>query len=392
MSGLKNSSVEVTFDDGQAITSFASFSLTERFSDPLGSLSVTTTPAYGPLAREYYERTSKGRLVGVKVDGKPQAAMMVVTQRTKIGADGGLTIDLDCSTPLKQLWESTADLRLSKKLAADVPILDLVSEVVAPFGIGEVYAEDDIAVIRSKTGKGTKAKATKVAALKASEAQVQPNETNFQFIARIITRLGVMLRMDAANGAIYITAPHYDQAPLYTVKQAPPGAGPAGDLFFGEVEIVDSNEQQFSFCEVTGSAPDKDGDTRAATPKARVESKDIHPDRPPYRSAEALAYKPVFMRDANCRDSLRARNAGMMLLGLRADSAFFVRGSVHGLVSREGIPWTVDTIGRVYVDGVGLNEEMWLSERTMRVDAQGGQATDLVWIPKGYFRLGEVAP
>lgn len=380
---LPTSKVELKFADGSAISAFESFSLTERFLEPIDRGSFVFKPPASKLT-EYLEKTRKYEILTTLVNGLTQAGLLIQTQTFKVSAAGSL-IGLACASPLKLLQEASADPKLSKVLAADVDVLSLVAEAVEPFGIGEVFAENDIAVIKAKTGKGSKATATKAAELKFNEAQVQPNESVYSFLSRVLTRLGVMLRMGAGHGELYLTAPHYDGEPLGTVVLD--GAA-IGDRACGDWEIVDTNEMQFDFCEITGAAQDKPGETRANVPKARVTSSDINSERPPFRRGQVLQYKPLLIRDTESRDKVRARSAAFLALGLKADSAFYVRCRAHGLVTRGGTPWTVDTLYRVVSELYGLDEVMWLSERTFTVNAEG-QYTDLVFVPKGYVRLGE---
>lgn len=384
---LRVSDVRVNFADGTDLRAFESFSLRESFSDPLGSLQFVASPPLSQVT-EYAARLQKGDLVGCMVDGKPQAAMMIQTVRTTVSPDSGVTFTVEALTPLKLLLEASIDPATSKLLASDAPVIDLVAETIAPFGLGEVFADDDIAQIRSKTGKNPKGTATNASGLKYQEASAQPNESAYQFISRILTRLGVMLRMDAVLGSVYITAPHYDGERLYSVAQARAGNAGGSDRFFGDVEIVDTNEGQFAECIIIGAATDTAGAKRATTPRGRVLTTDINASRPPYRGV-ALPYKPRYHRDTSCRDIARAASVGRLVLGLSAENAFQVRGRVHGLVSYDGTPWTVDTIGNVFIESLALSEDMWLAERTMNVDSSG-QYTDLVWIPKGNLVLGEV--
>ncbi|NUP13746.1 MAG: hypothetical protein HOW73_47525 [Polyangiaceae bacterium] len=390
---MQQSKVRLNFADGSAITSFISLKHVERFSDPLGLLEVSVRPPPEQYL-DYRERLQKGELVALLVDDKPQASMVIHTVRKVISSAEGTGIDITCHSPIIQLFQSSPDPKSDRALKADAPLIDFVNEVVAPYGIGEVFAEKDTAAIKAKTGKGTNAADTPAKELKFAEARIQPNETAGSFLGRVITRLGVMMRMDPVGGGIYLTRPHYDQDPSYTVRCGPPGAGPAGDSFLDPIEVYDSNEQQHSFCEVVGEAVDKEDETSANIPQARVESSEINPDRPPYRATGALAHKPLFYTDKDSRDAKKSRSTAFLALGLKAETAFYVKGDTHGLVSREGTPWTIDTTGRVYIHSDGFDEIMWLSQRTWTLqktrDGRGGQRTEHVWIPKGYLRLGEL--
>lgn len=381
------STVSLSFSDGTQFSAFTSWSLRETFSDPLGWMEFDVDPPASKVA-EYRERLRKGQLVGCQVDGKPQAAMMIQSTTWSVDAQGGTHGTISSVTPLKQLYEASVSPKVSKSLAADAPVIDLVNEVTALFGLGAAVADADIGSIRAKSGKAPGGTAINVDALKYTEAKAQDNETAYAFLARIVTRLGVMIRMHPVDGTVYLTAPHYTGDPLYTVVQSRAGAGPRGDAFFRVTEN-DTNEGQFSACTAAGARVDSVGAVRAGRPFGLTASSELGA-RAPYQADAALAYKPKFVRDTSCRDAARAKRVSKLVLGLAAEKAYEVRGTVQGLVSRDGTPWTVDTLGKVYVEALGIDETMWLSERVMTYSASGGQTTELVWLPKGAFTLGDL--
>jgi prophage tail gpP-like protein len=388
MATTPQSVVELRFgQDGSVISSFLSFRLRETFTDPLGVLDFEVAPPPARL-QEYRKRLQKGELVACVVDGKPQASMMIETVTTTLGPGEMVLIRGEAVTPLKNLMESSADDSLSQVLESDSTITDLVTAAVEPYGLSTVIATDDVGSIRAKTGKGNKASKVQVDALKFSEARVQPNETTYGFLARVLTRLGVMLRLDP-SGELLITRPHYDGDVLYTlVVPDQAGKAPPGVRFFGTVTERDTNSQQPSLCEVRGNAVDKPGRTQGSRPAGSVATEDINSKRPPFRATEALSYKPTFLRDASCRDAERAESMAKLHMGLRASQAYTITGRVPGLVSTDGVPWTIDTLANVYIGPLGVNEKMWISERTFHVSKSGGQHTDLTLIPPGNLVLG----
>lgn len=387
-----SSSVRIQFTDGGQLTGFTSFQLNDSFIDPLDRMTVEFAPSPSQVA-EYSKKLKPHEFLAVLVDDRPQAALMIQSVSRRVSPRTGTTFRVDCVSPLKVPYEATPDsalaAKLTKSLQADAPIGDLIHEALAPFGFDEVAADGDLLAVKTRTGKGIGASAISISALKHGDTQVQPNETVYQFLGRIITRLGVMLKLDP-SGQLYLTAPHYDGEPLYTIKTAAYNGGPPGDRFFGDVEISESSENQPSFVEVVGVAPDSEDATYAGVPKARVESTEINNSIPPFRASSTVNYKPVFIRDPNCRDASRARSVALLRIGLAAKDAFKITGMVQGFTSREGIPWTVDTLVRVYIESLGFNEVMWISDREFRQDASGGQTTSLTMIPKGYLVLGEV--
>ena len=386
---MQSSRVTLTFSDGETITNFLSFELRESFTDPLTRFTFEVAP---PPERfdEYRRRLKKSEIVGFLVDDKPQFAGIIWATETTVDPKDGASIQVEAFCALKLLYQSSVDFKaVSKILQSDGPLIDLVSETLAPYEIG-VSADQDIALLKSRTGRNSKATATPTKELKFKEAQGQPGETAMSFVNRILTRQGVMLRMDSAAILAYITAPHYDGEPLYTIKQCPSGEGPSGDRFFGRVTESDSNEGQFTFCETLGSASDDVDETQANTPRGRVNSRDINFDRPPFRITQTVKHVPCFHRDTSCRDSAQAERVSKLVLGIKAEGAYQINGTVHGLVSLNGTPWTVDTLCRVYIPKLQLDEVMWISERTLRYSAQGGQSTSLTLLPKGYVTLGDI--
>lgn len=389
MGVMQTSRVQLTFSDGEAISNFISFELRESFTDPLTSFRFEVAPPPERFS-EYRARLKKSEIIGFLVDGKPQFAGIIWSAETTCDPEGGATIRGEAFCALKLLYQSTVDVASSSKvLQADAPLIDLVSPFLTPYHI-ELGADEDLALLKSRTGRNPKATATPTSDLKFKEAQAQPNEMAATFIGRILGRQGVMLRMDSAAIIAYITAPHYDGEPLYTVKQCPPGSGPAGDSFFGAVTERDSNEGQFTYCETIGAASDDEGETRSNTPRARVNSRDINFDKPPFRITQTVNHCPLTHRDTSCRDNAQAERVSKLVLGLKAENAYQITGDVHGLVSRDGTPWTVDTLCRVYLPKLGIDDVMWISERTMKGNARNGQSTSLTLLPRGYVTLGDI--
>lgn len=388
----KRSLVELRFTDGRVITSTTSLELSERFLDPIDTMRATIIPSQDRRASAN-ELLQKGEVVWVYVDGKAQSALMIQSVTRTVGT-GGVIYGIDCVSPMQILAESTVDVpNATKVLSSDAPVLDFVASLVAPLGFTEVQDSGDVAFLKAKTGVNPKSTATAGNAARQKDCRAEYNETNLQFINRVLSRLGCMLRCFTSDAgvALYITAPHYDGEPLYTLSQAPQGQGAAGeDAFFGDVRVTDSNADQYSRCVVVGATTDEDAATRANEPKAEALTTDISASRPPFRSSFFFPHKEVFFKDEHAGNQARAKSVAKHVLGRRAERAFMVQGTVRGLVSSRGIPWTVDTLCRVRLPLLGIDEVMWISERTMRQDARGGQTTSLTLIPKGYVVLGDI--
>lgn len=378
--------VLVTFADGAELAAYENLRFHEAYDDPIATMSFRAVPPRSKIA-EYNARLRKGEIVGLTVNGNPQAALMIETVDRTSGP-GGYALNIQTCGTIKQLAESTVDVAAASKiLSNDAPILDLVSAVVEPYGFTEVYATNDVAIIKAKTGKNPKATPTPADGVKNRVAKAEEGERVLAFLTRVLCRLALVLRQDPVNGALYITAPHYDGDPLTKVLQGT--AEPGWDTFIGDVTDSDTNAGQWSFCETTVSTDDEQGATSANASSHRVLTTDINALRPPYRSVEQLAYKPCFHKDPQCNSAQMAANVSKLVLGHRAKSAYRVTGSVRSPAHPDGTPYAIDTLSRVKVPLLEVDDVLWLFERTFTADAGEGRSADLVWLPKGNFILGD---
>lgn len=372
--------------DGSEFRRFTQVTLTESFADPIDRMTCTLRPGMGEWSN-YSDKTRKGELIGMSVNDHAQAAMMIQTRTRRYGPNTGLVMTLSAVSTLQLLMEGFIEPKDSKRLDSEEPIIDLVSDIAAKFGFDEVQADQDVAAIQTKSGKKSDGKSKRGSEKKYKAAQSSGSEIAYSFLTRVLSRNGVMLRQHP-EGMLILTAPHYDQKALYCLRE-PGSNGPDGDWCEGDIEETDSNEGQFSFVEVAGSSPEDDGETKTAAPTSRVESSAINSARPPFRATDFIKYKPRFYRDENAKGVDNAKHVATLILGRAAERAYALKVRVPALVSKDGVPWTVDTICRAYFPTLGVDEDMWIFERTMSQSVDGGQMTEITLLPKGYFAIGD---
>lgn len=381
--------VAMTFDDGGTIDAWTDATLRDTFTDPLGSLTFTAAPP-GRQYADYRRKLGKGEQVRVFINGADQGRFLIQDVERETSAANGRTIKVTCHTPLITPYEAAVDPDLSLSHLADTSIEGALLELFKPYGFDKIVT-DARAHVNALTGvplPGGKGPPIPVGNLKMKNATAHDGETAYTFAARIITRLGTCLRI-AFDDTLIVGAPNYDQAIAYTVVcSSRPWSYPGADLFFGGPKVRETNAGQFAQTEVTGMRHLSAGDPTVARPKAVVLASDILPERCRYRS-KAAPFKPFTYKDKSSRDAGQAQNAAIFELGMRAKDAYVVEGPVDGWISRTGRVWTVDTMARVVWEDEGLDDEMYLLERTLHLDVAGGQRADLRFIPKGALILGE---
>lgn len=403
MSEKNRTVVELQFSDGSVIRAFESLSLRESFTDPLGAFDFVVRPPR-QLIQSYYDKLQKGELVGLKVNGAPQASMLIETISTNID-ESGVTFKLSCKTVLCTVCEASANPDYSFSSQSDTPISGVVLDLMRPFGFEEVFinADDDVDVKLGAKVDGKTKRNRKTNDLKHTELCVHEGETPYDVVKRIVTRQGLVLRVDV-GGRLLLSSPNYDQPSSYRLVQSFSAGG--GNRMLSGIEIVDTNSGQFSEVVVRGQQPStKKGQTKNARPSAKVgvsgsfspsgapfanvtlTSIDDGPHR--YKSATAAPYKPKFALDKFSRDNTKALNAAKLIMGKTAKDAFVVDCEVDGFVSVEGRVWTVDTVARVRIDAIGLDLDMWITERTLIEDGNG-QRCHMKLIPLNSLVIGDV--
>ena len=381
--------VELCFDDGDKIAAFTSFSLFDDYSDPLGRLEFVCAP---PRARisEYAKRLRKGERVKLKVNNVSQGNWYIQTVSGSVDESAAL-FRLTCHTPLVNLYQGNVNPDTALSRNVDAPVADAIALVAADYFETVNIRPDSTSNVDAISGKprGSRGKSVNVAALKHGDCQGQFGERAYEFIAKIVTRLGCMVRW-GADDTIIVGAPDYAQSVSYGVHQTFGKTLVDSDRCVGRVSFNSTNDEQFSECTVYGERPDKKGQTQTSRPKVTVTAAEVLPAPAAYSSTAPFGgHKPLYINDKEARDPERAKSVAKLALGLRARDAFSVECEVDGFISRTGRLWQPDTLARVVVEAWDHDEVMWLKARTFEQDANG-QRTKLVFIPKGAFVLGDL--
>lgn len=401
MTERAHATVELRFDDGDKISAWESFTLRDSYVDPLGSFEFTVSPPKHKRA-EYRDRLQKGEEVTIAVNGAQQARCLIDTVEQELG-DDGYSMAIECRSLLAPAYEASVDPYVAQSFTADTPMRQTILEILGPFGFDEITTDTtaDVTTISGKSLSGRKDPVT-LDKLTHRDVAAQQNEAAYQLCARLVTRLGLMLRVNH-DGKLLLGSPDYDQASSYTIVQEV-GQVHRGDriLRAPAIQTHDTNEGQYSEVLVAGKTADHKGQTGASQPIGGVYLDDItRPSAAPFGSATLRKltrgrhsyrgpWKPKYYLDKKSRDAERCTNFSELMQGVRASRAFYLRHAVDGLLSASGGRiWAVDTVGRVIAEDFGIDQNMWLLERVMRQDRRGGQTTVLTWLPLGALRLGE---
>lgn len=387
MSIANRATVSLTFGDGSVISAWTKVVIKDDYTDPLADVQLECEPPRDQILA-YQTKLAKGEEVTLKINDVPQGVFLIQSSGRTVSKDAGVTFSLQLHTKLCTPYEGGVDPTISLKSETDTPVQSVILLALAAYGFDRLD-NDETANLLALSGKpisGGEA-ARPIDKLKAKELQANDNESAYNFAARVFSRLGVALRVNA-DGILLLSTPDYSQQPSNDLVQDFDGTT-AGDRFFGEIHIEDSNEGQFSQCDVRGLRPDDDAETATATPTGTLTSLEFMPKRPPYVSTVA-PYKPLLVKDKLATDATRCLSMARLALSLRARRAFSITGTVDGFISAKGAVWTVNTVAMVTIAALGISEPMWILSKTHMQDRPGGQRTQLTLIPLGALVLGDL--
>lgn len=386
MSLANRATVSLVFEDGSDISAWTKVTIRDDYTDPLADIQLECQPPREQVL-DYQTKLAKGQQVTLKINGISQGAFLIQSSPRTVSKDNGVTFSPQLHTRLCTPYEGGVDPTISLKSETDTPISTVLLEGLAAYGFDRLIS-DETANLTALSGKPISGglPARPLEALKAKELQANDNESAYNFAARIFSRLGLALRVDAA-GVLLLSTPDYQQAPSNDLIQDFDGST-QGDRFFGEISIEDSNEGQFSECTVRGLRPDDAAEKATATPTAQYTAIQHLPSRPTYTSTTA-PFKPLLIKDKLATDATRCASVAKLALSLRARKAFSITGTVDGFISARGSVWTVNTVAMVTIAVLGISEPMWILSKTHTQDRTGGQRTQLTLLPLGALVLGD---
>jgi hypothetical protein len=158
----------------------------------------------------------------------------------------------------------------------------------------------------------------------------------------------------------------------------------AGVRIEGAIDVYTNDyENTNRWFKVTG------GRKQMLFPYKSVAYKTIERERFHYKS-DFQPYKPKFSEDKMSRDIERCQTFAELMLGLRAPGGFKISCSVAGFVAASGAMWTPNTVVRVIIKKLDIDEDMWIFSRQFSASRTSGQITSLVLLPLNSLILGAV--
>lgn len=334
------------------------------------------------------------------VNGASQALGRVDV--TQIG-DNGSAIGCDGRDYIADLGECNVDPTL--KITNGMSVAEALFQAASPCGIDTILSDDDIALRDIRSGKKTRTKGTAKQSHKAklSEYKPQPGESIYEFCNRIVARQGATIQPGPARNTLVITAPRYDQEPLYTIRRTDDVASasrntivtatarrdfskfPTFSLFTGSKAVAGAKTtgvaKTVDIVEYAGNSPELERIIGASTAGGR---------RLPGKEDPPLGfgrlYRLLNFRDEEARDQDQIDNAAKRALSERLKDSLEYTVTLRGHSDpTTGALYSVDTMIRVEDAICDVSETLWIASRRFTYSpGQGAQTQLTCWRPEAF--------
>lgn len=323
--------------------------------------------------------------------------------RTSLGGQGSV---VSCSGRdyLADLVECNVDPTFLVKEGMSVG--DALTLVCQPCGIDTIVTDDDIALENIRTGHDpikSRAKKKKNAVPLQDLQPRQGGEGIYEFCNRIAARHGATIQPGNARNVLQLNPPDFKQDPQYAIRVSASGKGSKNNVVTATAERDYSRFPTYvlAYGKQGGRSDEKAGALRKTfdvltlaqqySPEmsrilksARIVGGRSIPGRGGQKAGPLYRLLVVTDRDARTDDQLMF--AAQRALAERLKDTLSYRVTLRGHFDVDsGAIWTVNTMVRVTDEIRGIDEPLWIAERTLAYSTDNGATTELVcWRPDSF--------
>lgn len=383
------------------------------------------------------EVTQPGVAVDIAINDRTVLTGFIDKRIVASSRRGGTMLDVIGRDILGPVVSANIDPKF--QFADSLTVLDVAAAVLTPFTITTIY-NDGALNVNTQTGATQKPSTTaenasvqlpkltvnddgslstsfstvqvkqiisKNPSLKTVQLQqLKPHfgEGAYEYLSRVCKRFGFHIWASADGSGVIIALPDFSGPPIYTLKHsrtdtdsnvidgraetdldAQPScifaSGGAQSPLFSDPKTI---LQCIMVNEIVGT--DADGNILPDVQGiiARYKGAKVLPLRSQLQKArksfnDSLISRPMFLKDDESRSIAQLEAFVRRKMAETQHKALLAHYTVEGH-TQNGIPWTVNTMCNVEDDVAGINEPLWLMERTFEKSRIGGTVTHLTLV------------
>jgi len=409
--------------------------LHSSFMVPCDELSFTISDEDQTLATELLV---PGAPLQLTVNGKPQFTGYLDKKRTSVSRNGGTVITCSARDILGPVINSNVAPKI--RFSGNETLLDFVVAVLVPLGIKTIYNDGSLNVnlqtgaaqkpklssasvsaqlpkaslasdgsitnefeTVTATSKSNSAK-TDLKTLKIKQLKPHDGEGAYQFVDRILKRLGYRMWAAADGSGVIIDKPDFTSKPTHTLIhsrtsettniesaelhqdwESQPSCfvatgvgGTEANLDRRSLAVVCINELVGT--DANGEPLQEIKNIIATYPGAVVLPlrKQLIPDRKGF--AESLIARPMFGKDKDAHTADQLAAFARREMSARQHKAFQLKVTITGL-SLDGVPFAPNTNVIVKDDVLGISKTLWVMEREFEKTREGTRTSITLVLP-----------
>ena len=374
----ENDAASIVLENGTALKLWKSYAINSNFLTPTDGWDFTFgTEVEWKRVKDMIAPDSK---IQILIDGVLQLTGWIDSYHVEASAEGGTSITVHGRDVMKPLVKSNVypGMAIKGKTIADI-ITSVLAEVY-PYNTPLLYTDPEAnrLLIADPSKKYRKASNSKANSKRKSKAhnvleyyEAHPQEGAFEFISRMLRKSGMWL-WPTADGNFVVGGPDYEQPSMYVIHRT---NGDSRAQVTRSSYTFDKTSVP-SYIHVAGKGASKDF--------AKVPVNGLAQD-PSHK-----LYCPIYIKHDEATTNEEAQNfADQEMSRLKQNERVYectVRGHRNVLSNAFYQPNTIATV----VDEIlGIDEELWILDRTFRKSVDAGTTTDLKMIPKNAIQLAD---
>ena len=427
-------------DFGKEIKNWSEYSISSNYLEPCDTWSFSISAEDVTL---YQELLVPGSKVTAKINNLSQFTGYIDNRHINYAANAGTTVTIAGRDVLARLTQANVSPKL--KLKKDMTVLDLLEKFVSLYQLGKVYNSEgtNLNVLTGRKNKESLSYKTTPAQeityeknsdgslktgddgkyisslkdnsisevisnkrpelknIKIKELKPHPGEGAYNFLDRMLRRIGLMLKAMADGSGIMISTPIFDGETYGdlisrkgdtsnnniktcggTLNWAAQPTVIIAEGFGGGPEFGKSKIQVIMINELTGLDPNGQPvsqiqDIKGSYPNAFVVPirKELVPKVQPL--ASKYSFCPMYVKDDESKTIEELKFAVLRRMAECQRKVLNVNYTVAGFLNQKGEPWAVNTLVNVDDDILGIHEKMWVLGRTFNKSVKSGTSTSL---------------
>ncbi len=337
------------------------------------------------------------------VNGNSQVLGRIDT--SEIG-DNGSAITFSGRDYLADIVECNIDPFV--KIAQGMTLGEALTLAMSPCGVDTVISDGDVAMadIRSGSTSGKNKKSRRSHLKPVEEFKPEPGMGIYEYCNKLCARLGTTIQPGPDRSTVVLSSPNFTAEPKYSIRRTDDKtSGTANNIISARASRDYSSFPTLALFTGAQTQAEKSSaplrtiltmlvlaegfsDELAVTVRDAIAPERIMPTSSGAKLPNSILYRLLYFRDKDARTQEQLDNATMRAIAERLKATLTYEVELRGFTDPEsGATWSVDTVVNIADAICGVNEPMWIYNRTFSYAPGSGARTRLKCLRLGTYQI-----